>query len=477
MITKTETSFTISMSRKNEITKYRFIFFISVAVLFFLASCDKPSIDFGTTFITSNNTNVVVVDTFTTILSTISRDSFPTAGTGTQMIGRYHDNYFGTISSQSFIQIGPPPNIPVISNQAGFDSICYIMRLNKTFYGDTTTQVRYDVSQLDTVIALPQPFIQNTFYNNSNIGFNPVPWGSAALTISPTALHTTQNFQDSVKIRLPDSLGMKLLTMMILKSDTLTSLNTFLGYFKGLCIYPDPGNSGVVYGFRDTAFIKLYYHEPGVVTNSTFIIFPFNTKTHQFNNISFDRSGTQLASINDPAYAVPYTSTHELPATATTDSSVYLQGGTGLQMKLRFPYLNKLLQLPDYVGILKASLILEPKLGSYTPEITLPPQVILSQSGPANTIGATITTSGTSQTGNLIIDYIYGQNTYYSYDVTSYIKQIIVDPLLSQDAIIANMPAPASTTTMNRAVFLNRRYTTNNYNVSLKVYYISLVHQ
>ncbi|HEY4875457.1 MAG TPA: hypothetical protein VIH86_07795, partial [Puia sp.] len=63
-----------------------------------------------------------------------------------------------------------------------------------------------------------------------------------------------------------------------------------------------------------------------------------------------------------------------------------------------------------------------------------------------------------------------------TYDITSYIKGIIVDPLVTQDALIFNMPSPASVTTMNRAVFQNKKYSTSNYNVSLKVYYISLVH-
>lgn len=464
------------MSIKIQIKKYRFIFFSPVLTILFFISCDKPTINFGTTFISNNNTNIVVIDTSTLLLSTISLDSFPTAGTGTQLIGRYHDNYFGTITSESFLQIGPPAGLPAISNLATLDSISLIMRLDKTFYGDTTTQMKFDVSQLDTTITLPAPYIQSTFYNNSSIPFNPIPWGSSSVTISPTALHTSQNFQDSVKIRLPDSLGEKLLTLMEFRSDTVINTNSFLSYFKGLCVYPDASSSGVIYGFRDTAFVKLYYHVPGVITNYTYVILPFNVKFHQFNNISFDRSGTQLALINSPAYAVPNTVTHQLPSSATTDSSVYLQGGTGLQIKINFPYISNLLQLPDYVAILRADLILQPKLGSYTPELALPPQVILSQTNPTNVIGSTLTVSGAVASGNLVVDYIYGQNTYYTYDITSYIKGIIADPLVAQDALIFNMPSPASVTTMNRAVFQNKKYTTGNYNVSLKVYYISLVH-
>ncbi|HSZ84773.1 MAG TPA: DUF4270 family protein [Puia sp.] len=464
------------MSIKSQIKKYRFIFFSSGLAIFFFISCDKPTISFGNTFISNNNTSIVVIDTSTLLLSTISLDSFPTAGTGTQLIGRYHDDYFGTITSESFLQIGPPQGLPAISNLATPDSISLILRLNKTFYGDTTTQVKFNVSQLDTTITLPEPFIQSTFYNNSSIPFNPVPWGSSSLTISPTALHTTQNFQDSVKIRLPDSLAAKLLTLMEFKSDTVTNTNSFLSYFKGLCIYPDANSSGVIYGFRDTAFIKLYYHTPGVVTNYTYVILPFSVKSHQFNNISFDRSGTQLAAINSPAYVVPNTVTHQMPSSATTDSSVYLQGATGLQVKINFPYISNLLQLPDYIAILRADLILQPKSGTYTPELALPPQVILSQSNPTNVIGSTLTFNGAVANGGLAVDYIYGQNTYYTYDITSYIKGIITDPLVKQDALIFNMPSPSSVTTMNRAVFQNKKYSTGNYNVSLKIYYISLVH-
>ena len=461
----------MSMSRKIQIKRYRFIFFSFLFVIFFFISCDKPTIDFGSTFITNTNTAVVVIDTATLTLSTISVDSFPTTATGTQLIGRYQDPYFGTITSESFLQIGPPASVPVISNQVGFDSISLILRLNKTYYGDTTTAMRFDVSQLDSVITLPQPYIQSTFYNNSFIPFNPIPWGASVVSISPTALHTSQNFQDSVKIRLPDSIGMKLLNLMQFRSDTVTNLNSFLSYFKGLCIYPDPSSSGVIYGFRDTAFIKLYYHEPGTITNYTYTIFPFSVKSHQFNNISFDRTGTQLANIGNPIYNVPNTGTHELPASATTDSSVYLQGATGLQVKITFPYITNLLQLPDYIGILKAQLILQPKAGTYTPELALPPQVNISQSNTTNIVGLTVASGG-----NLIVDYIYGQNTYYSYDVTNYIKQIITDPMVKQDALIFNMPSPASITTMDRAVFQNKKYSTSNYNVSLKIYYISLVH-
>ena len=387
------------------------------------------------------------------------------------MIGRYNDPYFGLITSKSFIQIGPPPSIPAVGNQFGFDSISLILRINKTYYGDTTKPLTIDVSQLDTNIYLSDLYLQSTFYNNSSIPFNPIPWGSTTVTISPTAVHTSQNFQDSVKIRLPDSVGIALLNLMEFRSDTVTNPQTFFSYFKGLCIYPDTTSSGVIYGFRDTAFVKLYYHEPGVITNYTYTIFPFNTKSHQFNNISFNRAGTQLANISSPQYAVANTNTHELPASATSDSSAYLQGGTGLQLKIRFPYISNVAQLPDYIAILRAELILQPKPGTYSPELALPPTANLSSTNPTNTIGATVASGG-----SLVVDYIYGQNTLYSYDVTNYIKQIIIDPMVSQDALIMNVPAPANVTTMNRAVFQNEKYSLDNYHVSLKLYYISLVH-
>jgi hypothetical protein len=453
--------------------KRRFVnFLIIVLAIISLAGCQKPEIAFGTTFLNNNSTNIIVIDTFSVALSTVLADSIPTQSSGTQMIGNYQDPYFGNIESRSILQIGPPSSLPAVSFQATYDSLTFIMRSNRTFYGDTTIQQRYYVSQLDTVIALPVG--QYAFYNNSKIPYNSNPLGYQDVTILPTAGLTTQDAFDTVKIKLPDTLGLHLMQMIQRRSDTITSLNSFLSYMKGFSIYTKPGTKGVVFGFKDTVTMRLHFHEPGAINNYKFIDFPFNNKSHQFNQITADRTGTPLQALVNAQSTRPNPLVFaEVPSSATANSS-YVQSATGVQMKLMFPNLGTLTQLPDYLGILKAQLFIMPVPGSYSPLQPLPPQLILSQTDQNNKFGMPIIGPGGIESGNLIVDYTYGQNTLYTYDITTWLKELIASGLYNQEGLMLTAPSPANNTLMNRVVVYDRH--NKIYTITLKLYYISLVH-
>ncbi len=351
------------MTRTSQSAKKNFLFFIPVLVIFFLASCEKPTISLSNTFINNGNTNIIVVDTISADISTVFVDSFPTAGTRNMLIGNYKDPYFGVVTSKSFVQMGPPVNPPTISNIAGYDSLVFIMRVNRSFYGDTTVKQRYFVSQLQSVIQLPNT--QITFFNNSSFPYDPnVPLGSADIQISPTAGYTSQKNIDSVKMRLPDPLGLQLFNMLYNQSDTIKNSDTFAGFFKGLCIFPDQSTPGGVFGFNDTVVMRLFYHEPGVFSSAKYVDFPMNDGSKQFNNIVSDRTGAPTAAIN--------ANNRDVASTAT-DGLSFVQSTTGLETKVRFPYLWKLIQRPDYVSVLKAQLIIKPITGSYSPTLALPP--------------------------------------------------------------------------------------------------------
>ncbi len=160
--------------------------------------------------------------------------------------------------------------------------------------------------------------------------------------------------------------------------------------------------------------MRLFYHEPGVFSSAKFVDFPMNDGSKQFNNISSDRTGAPTAAINANNRDV---------ASTSTDGLSFVQSTTGLETKVRFPYLWKLIQRPDYVSVLKAQLIIKPITGSYSPTFALPPQLNLFITDNNNFIGSPIVLSGVAQTGNLVVDYLYGQNTNYTYDITAYIQQ------------------------------------------------------
>jgi hypothetical protein len=464
----------MSMQRKNKQKKISITLLVPVLAMFLLAGCDKPNINFGTNFVSNNNTNIIVVDTFSANLSTVALDSFATAGTGAMLIGSYNDSYFGNIVARSFLQIGIP-TIPALTVQSTFDSISLIMRVNKNYFGDTTLTQRYYVSQLDTPISLPkQPTTQSTFYNNSTVPFNPVPLGFTDVTIRPTAGITSQVAKDSVKVRLPDALGQQLLDLMYRKSDTVTNLTSFVNFFKGLCIYSDSTNKGAIYSFRDSLIIRLYYHNPGAPANYFNVDFPMSNGSLQFNQVTIDRSATPLSVLtaiqaSRPNPLIPA----EVPS-SLTNNSAFIQSMTGLEVKVKFPSIFTLSQFSDYIGILKAQLILKPLPGTYSVNLPLPPQVIASQTGITNQLGGTLALGNAVQYGNLITDYTTGQNTSYTYDVTSYLQQQILISGNNDNGLILNIPSPAKNTTFNRAVLGDK--TNRVYNTTLRIYYISLPH-
>ncbi len=448
------------MIRNRQFRQNSFLFLLPALVVFILAGCQKPSINFGTSFSNDNTTNVVAVDTFSVAMSTVLVDSFVTAGSGRLLIGRYKDPYFGTITSSSVLQVTPPTNLPVISNIAQYDSLSLILRINKTFYGDTSVVQRYVVSQLNSLIQLPP--LQTTFYNNSKVGYDPTPLGYSDVQINPTAFFTSQKINDTVKIKLPDAMGHELYRLLFNQSDTLKNTNTFLGYFRGFRIYPDDNTLGGIFGFRDSVIMRLYYHEPGLIYTSKFIDFNLNNRPYQFNQITYDRSGTPTS---------PIDSLHTEVASTVTGNAAYIQPATGLMAKLKFPTIANLLQYQDYLSLLQATLTIKPVDGTYSPLYALPPQLTFASTNQSNIIGPTLPLGF----GNLKVDYLYGANTSYTYDITNYIKQQITlgAENNNKNALFMIVPAGAGDTAFYRAVIGDQFNQKNINKVILKLYYAS----
>ncbi|MDP4130016.1 MAG: DUF4270 family protein [Bacteroidota bacterium] len=448
------------MTRKSFFRHHLYLYLLAFLLIPGAFSCTKPAINFDSNFGSDNSTNVVVVDTFEIKVSTVFLDSFPTSGTGTMLIGEYQDPYLGTISSRSFSEITYPALLPTLTNLSTYDSIQLIFRISKTFYGDTTKVQRYLVSQLTGL--LDYPYLQAAFYNKDSIPYDPNILGSADVQINPTAGYTSQKTGDSIKINLPDALGRDFFKLLYNHSDTVKNKQTFRGYFKGLTIYPDLSKPGAAYGFKDSMFVRLYYHEPGVVQQLKFIDFPYVNKSNQFNQISYNRTGTSIQNIGQQNNEIP---------SAATGNMAFLQPSTSLYVKLLFPTINRLLQYQDYLSVLKAQLVIKAVDGTYSPLLALPPQINLAMSTQANTMGSTLSAG----TGNLNVDYLYGANTSYSYDITSYIQQKILLGVEDnrQNGLFLTVPAPAYNTSFNRLVVGDQFNPFKVNQISLRIFYAS----
>jgi len=437
--------------------KYYLLFLILSAVV--LVSCDKTKIQFGQDYVDNSYSNIILVDTLTAQLSTVYSDSVSTTASGSLLAGNYNDNVFGKLSAKSFFEIVPPALTDLATN-AAFDSLELIIRPDKSYYGDTTFNSQLSVYQLSNPLVFP--LYQSQFYNTTDFSVDPNALGNVNTLIYP-------NNTDSISIRLSDAVGKNLFDLYKTKDYIMQSSSNFINYFRGLQLSATAGNMHAIYGFRDSVVMRLHYHETNVFNESKYIDFVFyNNDNTQFNEVKADRSGTPLSVFNGPNKEVVST---------ITNNVAYLQNLTGFVPKIKFPTLRSLLLRPDFVKILKAELVIRPVKNSYNSITPLPPVLYAVPTDQSNTLGSPlnyVSTAGivTTQTGSLVTDPVYDENTEYYYDITSYLQQQILISTNNQNGLLFVPPTPASLSTLNRVIIGDQKNTQGG--LQLKIYYVSI---
>ena len=458
----------------------------SLLVVFFLTSCQKqPNLLFGNSYTNDNSGgNVVVVDTSTVLLSTVYTDSTSTNGTGYLMVGSYNDSYLGNVTSRAFWQVAPPSSLPAISPiNNRYDSIGLILFFKKAnpWYGDTTYSQTYVVNQVDSLYQLAT--FQRGFFSNSNLPVDPNELGRTnPLFIFPTkgdtVPYTSQAIGDTVKIRLRDDLGNQLYNMVYSLSDTVKNASIWTNWFHGLCLSAaataPAGSTGAIYGFKDSAIMRIYYREAGIISSEKFIDFNVTNRSLAFNSIRTNYANTPLQNLQKPTQSV-----QPPPATLSklTGNAAYVQPITGLNVKISFPNLKAIALRPDYIGLLRATLTIRPVPGSFNTEWRLPPSLGIYATDQNNQLGVPIPGAGIAgaQTGNLSLNYFAPLTTAYTYDVTAFIKQQITNNAsnAADQGLILSAPAPANVADFRRVVLADQTYQVSQ-RVLLNVYYISL---
>ncbi|MBX3257378.1 MAG: DUF4270 family protein [Chitinophagaceae bacterium] len=442
-------------------TPYKILLLIyAVITLVLPAGCKKADIQFGDQFVDGNYTNIVLIDTISPVISTVFRDSTVTSETGKLLLGSYQDPLFGHISASSFFVMSNPSATPDFHISAAFDSIVLRMVGDSTFYGDTTVSQQLQVQQLNEVIYFPEG--QTSLYDRSDFSVSNAVLGSTGIFLQPSR-------KDTVTIRLNDAKGLEIWDLIKDKALEVSTATDFEQYFKGLKISPqNPGANAAVYGFSDTVTMRLYYHESNPDVLQKFIDFTLTSRNKQFNQIKYNRTGTALD--------VPIPEDKEIAA-ALLNNAAYIQPLTGAIMKVRFPNIREtILQRPDYLQLMSAELILPPAGGSYSYNYMLPPQLQGYSTDINNTLGGALDINGSvnsssAQTGDLIIDWLYGENTYYRYNVTGFIYTQLAISGANNNGLLFLPPSPAYNTAFNRVAFGNNQSAKP---VSLKIYYISV---
>jgi hypothetical protein len=312
------------------------------------------------------------------------------------------------------------------------------------------------VHQLSEPIAYPAS--QYSFYNTNSRAYNSIELGSSKLIITPST-------RDTIAIKLSSALGKELFNKLQSKDAAVESIEQFVSYFKGLAIVGG-NNNNLIMGFNDSLIMRLHYRKPNVFEENAIIDFGINEANYQFNNIKADRTGTLIATLGQGNKQLP---------SAKTNNAGYDQYISGAVVKLRFPYLKDLYQLPNFLKIISAQLIVKPVQNSFLNFYQLPPNLRLSATDQTNQLGAdlTLVSGGTSsivQYGNLYIDNLYGTQTAYTYDITNYLLAQLANTETNQNGLLV-LP-PNATAIFNRLLIANSTNSTNK--TQLKIYYASV---
>lgn len=370
-----------------------------------LAACSSEDFNMGEKFMGST-IRTVLIDTCTIRLSTVSIDSVVTSGKNSILTGSFSDTTFGSTECIAYIPFTVPGSAEPPEADIVFDSIDLKIILNGTWLGDTTVSHSFGVHLLDEVIALPD---DEEYYSSWSVAYSTEP-----LTVFSFRPHPL--LADTISVRLPDWLGEDLLNrIMDDDQQVLGSQERFMSYMKGIAITSAPGNKCVLgMAVSDTSMIlRLHYHYSMLErTEALITINPFTERC--FYGIDTDRSGTPFFNLRGK----------ELPS-SETGNMVLIQALTGAYVNIDFPYLNNLLELGGYCTVTEAILKISPVRGTYSRVVPLPKDLSMYVSNEDDvTLNYITTYTGDAlQTGDLVKDDLFNIDTYYSYDITSFLQE------------------------------------------------------
>ncbi len=409
------------------ISKYFLLIGLVSAPLF--SSCEEPD-SIGLGLIEEEQFDLIYVDTLTVRLSTVLFDSVATSATGRLLAGHRADSIFGTITANAFFQIG----LDSLNNYPDEERATYD-RAVLTLYYDNYSY--YDTIQLQTFQVYP--LINELEYRDDGKLYNTSFQDNTGNLYDSTKLlgsfswHPKPHQENYVEIPLDDSLGRELFILAQGQNDTIQSENDFQEKYKGFALVPELQNSAML-GFSNRTGISVYFEEGGEEKSLQFSV----SNNVYFSQVVQDRSTTKYAPLTQQR--------NELPADAS-DNTVYLQGGTGVGIRVEFPFIKSLLTLSNELDITDANLILKLPKGSYSGSTPLPQNLTAYQVDGLNRIVGEFST-----TFNLYLDQEFKEESYYLIPVTGFLKAQLAQAENNENALLITLPGDAMDKTTNRIV-------------------------
>lgn len=379
-------------------------FCFGLLVIPILFSCsNEADLTIGNQFIRSD-TRVVCIDTLTVKLSTFKMDSLQTSGQNVALVGRFKDTNIGTISSSSYITMGD--NSLVLPEHTVLDSFVLVLIPSGYYYGDTLSTYKVQVHELASLIEPKEDAV--VMYNNDTIACKPILLGEREVTPKP-------KYKKEIRIPINSAVSTQLFDKFRSSSKPFTDDSPFVDYFRGIRISATEANSILGFAVNDTSLMfKMYYHARDNADSTGILNIKPSSTTFQFNAIKPTEAGSVVMTVGeDPV------------ASDDLNNLAFLQGGSGMFVRVEFPSLKNILPDSDKgYEILSASLIVQPSTKmDYN---YLPSSLNIYATNKHNDFLTAITdASGTQVASNLVRDDEYKENTYYAWDITYYVMQLI----------------------------------------------------
>jgi hypothetical protein len=380
-----------------------FLYVLTLSLLLY-ACDDNESTPLGANFFQDAALDVSVLDTVSVKLATVQYEKLITNSTTRLLIGYHDDETLGAVTSSTWFELTSPGSSSLTTSNSTYNFLVLVLKYDDYSFYDTSTVNTLDVYRVAEEMDADD---DGYLYNHSHFAIRPDKLGSFSFKPKPHA--------DSIAIKLDDALGLDLYNKLLNKADEITDQTKFLKYLRGLAIFPDSTTSGSMVGFTKKADLRLYYVDKSVVpaNRDTYISFPLTDNGKLFNHIYSDRTGTALGGkLSDKK---------ERLDASQTNQQAYIQAGSGLALRVDFPYVKNLLDTKNFY-ITNAVLRIYPPHGSYDDLMPLPSTLTSYVVYADNSIYTSF-----SAAVRLTAETELPRDSYYTVDVTSFIQSLIVN--------------------------------------------------
>lgn len=380
----------IALLKKNTLKNFNILLLI---LLFALSSCEKDPSTIGLNLQNDNELiNGSVIDSVTIKAYTIKEDSLATDERSLALLGSYTDPVFGYAEASFITQMKLAASNVSFGNNPTADSIVFYLDY-KSYYGDTTIQQILEVYEIEKSI-----YTDSTYYSNLKIS-DYIPNSKLIGTLS----FTPRPNDTVLSIKLSNNFAEQIVSAT---SNQLLNNDNFLQFFKGFYIKTQPinGDGSILYFnlLSKRSKVTLYYKNDNESKKYDFV---FNQTCARINLFYHDYSQSAITSIND---------------STSTDSLLYLQAMSGLNVKITFPYIKDFAK-NALLGFVKAELIIPVQNDPVSDKYKAPAKLLL----------AALNANGTYE---FLPDYYvnsdyFGGNanstyTEYRFNISRYIQQL-----------------------------------------------------